>query len=74
MKTIENGDGSVRPAVPRSVLRFVGLCFRFAWHCIPARTLCRACSYRRDQRITILHRVVLWIHGQWTLWDQEPNV
>ena len=74
MRTLPNPDGSVRPAVPRTVLRLVGLFFRVLWHCIPARTLCRACNYRRGERIALRHRAVLWIHGQWPLWDQEPNI
>ena len=70
MRTIPNGDGSVRPAVPRTAQRVVGLCFRLAWHCIPARALVNACCYSNG---SALDRLILWIHGNWPLWDQEPN-
>ena len=69
MRTLPNPDGSVRPAVPRSVLKVVGLCFRLAWRCIPVRTFGDAFNYTRGQRVAWRHRVVLWIHGNWAFWD-----
>jgi hypothetical protein len=70
VKSVQNPNGSWRPDVPRPVMRIVGLAFRLAWHCIPTRTLCRACNYTRGERVTAWHRVVLWICGMWSYWDQ----
>jgi hypothetical protein len=70
MRTIPNGDGSVRPDVPRIVLRLGGLFFRVLWNCIPACALVNACC---NSNGSALDRVILWIHGNWPLWDQEPN-
>ena len=71
MRTIPNGDGSVRPDVPRPVMLAIGLLFRWLWRLIPPRTLCAACNYTRGQRVSGWHRVILWVHGQYPLWDQE---
>ncbi len=67
MKSIQNPNGSWRPDVPRPVMRIVGMAFRLAWHCIPARTLVNACCYSNGRG---LDRLVLWIHGMWPYWDQ----
>lgn len=66
MKTIPNGDGSVRPDYPAPVVRLVGLLLRLLWHCIPTQWLGDACNARMTTR---RDRIVLWIHSSWPLWD-----
>jgi hypothetical protein len=45
-------------------------CCPYNVNLVTASALVNACCYSNG---SALDRVILWIHGNWPLWDQEPN-